>query len=219
MTAALFNAAFPDDCRICEQPLRTVSRFPVCPSCISLPQAFTAEFFCSACRTPFVDSYPLDEHDLCTVCREGRVNFDSTCSFGSYDGALQQLIQLFKYGKIETLAEPLSRLLLRAVPRDETFDCVIPMPLHWRKRWQRGFNQAELLARPVAKRYGLAVSTALGRSRYTQAQAGLNDTERRKNLKDSFVVKRPEQIRDKRVLLVDDVFTTGATLRAATKAL
>jgi ComF family protein len=166
-----------------------------------------------------VDSYPLDEHDLCTVCREGRVNFDSTCSFGSYEGALQQLIQLFKYGKVETLADPLSKLLLRAVPRDEQFDCIVPMPLHWRKRWQRGFNQAELLARPVAKRYRLRLSTALRRSRYTQAQAGLNDSERRKNLKDSFVVRRPEEVRGKRILLVDDVFTTGATLRAATKAL
>jgi ComF family protein len=219
MAAALFNAVFPDDCRICEQPLRTVSRFPVCPSCLSLPQPFTAEFFCSACRTPFVDDYPLDEHDLCSICREGRVNFDSTCSFGSYDGALQELIQLYKYGKVETLAEPLSKLLLRAVPIEEHFDCIVPMPLHWRKRWQRGFNQAELLARPVAKRYGLTLSTALRRSRYTQAQAGLTDAERRRNLKDSFVVRRAEEVIGKRILLIDDVFTTGATLRAATRAL
>ena len=153
------------------------------------------------------------------VCRESQVNFDSTYSFGSYDGALQQLIQLFKYGKIETLAGPLSKLLLRAAPLNEQFDAIIPMPLHWRKRWQRGFNQTELLARPVAKRYGLRLSKALGRTRYTQPQAGLTDTERRKNLKGSFVVRRPDEVRGRRILLIDDVFTTGATLRSATKIL
>jgi len=162
-----------------------------------------------------VNAYALDEHGLCTVCREMLVNFDSAYSFGSYEGSLRKLIQLFKYGKIESLASPLSRFVLRAIPLDQAFDTVIAMPMHWRKQWERGFNQAHLLAQPVAKRYGLKLSSNLGRRRYTKSQAGLTEAERRENLKDSFCIRKPEQLRGKRVLLVDDVFTTGATLRSA----
>jgi ComF family protein len=215
----LFNLVFPEDCRVCEQPLTSVSRIPVCSSCLALPQPLRAEFFCRACRTPFVNSHSLDEHDLCMICRESLANFDSAYSFGSYEGALRKLIHQFKYGKVETLARPFSRLLARALPLDEDFDVVIPMPMHWRKQWERGFNQAELLARPLAKRRGLRLAFNLRRTRYTKAQAGLSETERRINLKDAFRVKCPGQIAGKRILLVDDVFTTGATLRAAAAAL
>jgi ComF family protein len=166
-----------------------------------------------------VDSYPLDEHDLCTICRESLVNFDAAYSFGSYEGALRRLIHLFKYAKVESLALPLSRLLLRAMPIDERFDLVIAMPMHWRKRWERGFNQAELLAKPVAKRCRLKLSNNLRRKRYTKAQAGLTEPQRRENLKDSFCVRSAHQIAGKRILLVDDVFTTGATLRSAAEVL
>jgi ComF family protein len=199
--------------------LNNLSRIPVCPACLSLPKSLDAEFFCRACRTPFVDAYPLDEHDLCTVCRESLANFNAAYSFGTYEGRLRTLIHLFKYAKVESLALPLSRLLLRAMPSDERFDLVIAMPMHWRKRWERGFNQAELLAKPVAKRCRLRLSTNLRRKRYTKAQAGLTEIQRRDNLKDSFCVRNAQQIAGKRILLIDDVFTTGATLRSAAAAL
>jgi ComF family protein len=166
-----------------------------------------------------VDDYPLDEHDLCTICRESLVNFDTAYSFGSYEGPLRQLIHLFKYGKVESLAKPLSRLLARSLPQNESFDCIIAMPMHWRKHWERGFNQAELLARPIARRYGLKLSSNLRRARYTKSQAGLTEPQRRENLRGSFRLRRPEEISGRRILLVDDVFTTGATLRAAAVAL
>lgn len=218
-SGVLFNLVFPDACRLCEQPLTNVSRIPVCPACLFLPQSLSAEFFCRACRTPFIDDYPLDEEGLCSACRESLVNFDTAYSFGSYEGPLRKLIHLFKYGKVETLAAPLSKLLIQALPMDQNFDAVIAMPMHWRKRWERGFNQAELLAEPVAKRYRLKLSGNLRRKRYTKAQAGLTELQRRENLKGSFIVKAPENIRAKRVLLIDDVFTTGATLRAAAATL
>jgi ComF family protein len=215
----LFNLVFPDDCRLCAQPLVNVSRIPVCKSCLSLPQPLQAEFFCQTCRTPFLSSYPLDHNGQCAVCRENAVNFDFAYSYGSYEGPLQRLIQLFKYGKVESLAGPLSALLLRAVPRDQNFDVIAAMPMHWRKQWERGFNQAELLAQPVARRYGLKLATNLRRTHYTASQASLSEAGRRQNPKGSFAVARPEQIAGKRILLIDDVFTTGATLRAATAAL
>ncbi len=147
------------------------------------------------------------------------MSFDAAYSFGSFEDSLQQFIHLFKYGKVESLADPLSRLLLRALPREGNFDLVMAMPMHWRKQWERGFNQAELLGIPVAKRFGLKLAANLRRRRYTKSQAGLDEQERQENLKGSFSVRRPEQIAGKRILLVDDVFTTGATLRAAAEAL
>ena len=143
------------------------------------------------------------------------MNFDATYSFGAYEGPLRHLIHLFKYGKVETLAGPLGTMIVQALPLDARFDMVLAMPMHWRKQWSRGFNQAELLARRVAVRYGLRPANNLRRSRYTKAQASLSEAERQKNLKNSFVVYQPEQVWGKRVLLVDDVMTTGATLREA----
>ena len=178
-----------------------------------------AEYFCRSCRTPFVESYPLDDDQLCQSCREGNVTFNAAYSFGGFDGSLSRLIHLLKYSKIETLAAPLSELLLRALPRDERFDLIIAMPMHWRKQWARGFNQAELLAAPVAARYGLRLAKPLKRTRYTEAQAGLDDRGRQANLNASFAVTDTALVRGKRILLIDDVFTTGATLREATGVL
>jgi ComF family protein len=147
------------------------------------------------------------------------VSFDAAYSYGSYDDTLRDLIHLFKYARIETLATPLGRLMVNAIPRDEPFDAVQPMPMHWMKRWERGFNQAELLAKPVARRYGVGLSHSLLRVKRGKAQAGLDYSERLANLKNAFRVARPQQIAGKRILLVDDVYTTGATLRAAAAAL
>lgn len=161
----------------------------------------------------------MNEQGLCPACSDGSVNFDAVYAFGEYDGVLRQLIHLFKYSKVESLAHPLGQLLGRALPLERSFDLIAPMPMHWRKRWERGFNQAELLAEPLARRLGQKLARPLGRQRRTKAQAGLSEAQRSANLKNSFCVRDPEAIRGKRILLVDDVFTTGTTLRAATEAL
>lgn len=219
VSSQVFNLVFPDECRLCEQPLKNFSRIPVCPTCLGLPRPLQPEFFCRACRTPFAGPSALDEQALCAPCREKSINFDSVYAFGSYEGPLRKLVHLFKYGKVESLAGPLSRLLVQAMPENGRFDVMIAMPMHWRKRWERGFNQAELLAGPVAKRFGIKLSNNLRRKRYTKPQAGLSQAERRENLKGSFSIRRPHQISGKRVLLIDDVFTTGETLRTAAAAL
>jgi ComF family protein len=109
--------------------------------------------------------------------------------------------------------------LAGALPRQERFDLLIPMPLHWRRRWKRGFNQSELLARRVAQSVRVPLSSALQRRRATRPQAGLTNAQRRQNLAGAFQVRKHSSVEDKHVLLIDDVLTTGATVNAAAAAL
>ncbi len=173
-----------------------------------------AEHFCVCCRTPFLNAYPLDEQGRCGLCRRGLNGYDAAYSFGSYEGTLRELVHLFKYGRIHTLSRPLGEMILSAFPRDERFDVIVPMPLHWLRRWRRGFNQAELLARVIGTRTGIPVLRAVRRRRATASQAGLSNAQRRTNVAGAFSVKPRAIVRGCRALLVDDVLTTGATASA-----
>jgi len=195
---------------------------PVCPGCLAGLQPLDAEFFCVSCRTPFLNAFPLDSEGRCALCRGGLRGFDAAYCFGSYEGTLRELIHLYKYGKVRTLAGPLGDLLAAALPRGERFDAVAPVPLHWFRQWQRGFNQSELLARDIARRTGIPVVRALRRLRSTSAQAGLSNTSRRRNVAGAFACRPGAAgggIRRKRILLVDDVMTTGSTAAACALAL
>lgn len=152
------------------------------------------------------------------MCRSGLRGFDYAYSFGSYEGTLRQLIHLYKYGRMKPLARPLSDLLARALPRDQQFDAVVAVPLHWRRKRSRGFNQSELLARSMAKRCGIPMITAVRRRRATTVQAGLSNTRRRENVAGAFEAKA-DAVKGMRILLVDDVMTTGATASACAQAL
>jgi ComF family protein len=215
----LFELVFPDDCRICGQPLKGVSRVPVCAACLAAPGPLEAEHFCVSCRTPFMNAFPLDGEGRCGLCRSGMRGFDAAYAFGAYEGTLRELIHLFKYKRIRTLARPLAEHLLSACPREQRFDAIVPMPLHWFRRWQRGFNQAGLLARLVSRRCGIPVVKAVRRTRATPPQAGLTSARRRTNVRGAFSPARAASLRGMRLLLVDDVMTTGATAGACARAL
>jgi len=166
-----------------------------------------------------LNAFPLDSHGRCALCRSGLRGFDAAYSFGSYAGVLRELIHLYKYQRIKTLAKPLGDLLAQALPRDERFDALVPVPLHWKRQWQRGFNQSGLLAREIARRSGIRAVNALRRRKSTEAQAGLNNTARRRNVGGAFECKRPGLVEGRRILLIDDVMTTGATAAACALAL
>jgi len=139
--------------------------------------------------------------------------FDAAYCFGSYEGILREWIHLYKYSRVKTMLRPLADLLASALPRDERFDLIVPVPLHWRRRWNRGFNQAELLARDLAARFGIPCTAALRRVRATASQTGLSNSGRRKNVATAFAIRR-HRVAGRNVLLVDDVMTTGATAAA-----
>jgi ComF family protein len=150
------------------------------------------------------------------MCRRGLRGFVAAYAFGAYEGTLRKLIHLFKYGKMRTLARPLGGLLTRAMPRDESFDAIVPVPLYWRRRLQRGFNQSELLARGISRSTGIPVVRALRRVQATQTQAGLSNSARRRNVAAAF---RSRKVPGQRILLIDDVMTTGSTATACANAL
>jgi len=120
---------------------------------------------------------------------------------------------------MKPLARPLAAFLVRALAVDAQYDAVVPVPLHWRKRWSRGFNQSELLARLIARKRGIPVWNALRRKRATAIQAGLANAGRRRNVAGAFAVRGGHALAGKRILLIDDVMTTGATAGACASAL
>jgi len=215
----LLDLLFPDECRICEQPLHEISRIPVCLYCLKQPQALDAEFFCRTCRTPFLNRYPLDETGQCSLCRLGLNGFDDVYSAGAYEGNLRKLIHLFKFEGVRPLARPLGNFLAQVLPREQRFDAIVPMPLHWRRRWQRGFNQSELLAREISRRWNVPLRSPVRRKKATVPQAGLTSAQRRKNVQGAFEVKRGPRLDGLSILLIDDVLTTGATASACARAL
>jgi len=178
-----------------------------------------ADHFCACCQTPFLTPYPLDDEGLCGLCRRGWNGFDAAYTFGAYEETLRDLIHLFKYGRVRTLARPLGEYLASALPRQQRFDALVPMPMHWLRRWRRGFNQSRLLARHLARRTGLPLISPVRRCRATAPQTGMSNAGRRANVAGAFDVPRPASVRDLRLLLIDDVLTTGATASACAAAL
>lgn len=215
----LLAAFFPDDCHLCGTALRSFEPYPVCPACLARIHPIQADCFCERCGTPFLNDWALDEDGICRLCQTGRRGFDACFVFGSYEGELRDLVHLFKYGRVESLAKPMAQWMLQALPPGRSVDCVVPVPMHWWKRWRRGFNQAELLAREVARGLEKPIVKALRRLKASRVQAGLASAARRRNALDSFSLAGAGPVAGKTVLLVDDVFTTGATATACARLL
>jgi ComF family protein len=173
---------------------------------------------CSICgERIFGQHFAGDNGALCGACRMAAPRFRKAVAFGAYEGALRDLIHIFKYQGVRSAAPLLGRLLKHAVARIEIEEplLVVPVPLWPGKRRDRGFNQAEEIARAFlhsAPGSGIQLSaTLLIRSRETAAQTGLTRRQRQANLRGAFAVTNPERIQGQSVLLVDDVMTTGAT--------
>ena len=168
---------------------------------------------------PFVNRFPLDETGRCGLCRLGLQGFDAVYSYGSYEGTLRELVHLFKYSGVRPLAGTFGRFLAQALPREVSFDVIVPRPLHWFKQWQRGFNQSDLLAREIGKKWNVPVRNVIRRKKATRPQAGLTNAKRRLNMSGAFRMPRGKSLAGMRVLLVDDVVTTGATASACARVL
>ena len=228
---SLFAVLFPSDCRICGAPLVEISRLPVCHECLEAMQPIGAGV-CSVCGDRLFSAYPLSSNDgepRCGLCRRVEPVFARAVAYGSYEGGLRELIHLLKYAGMRPAANVLGRMLAEALAELEAElpaepIAVIPVPLHRSKLRQREYNHAELIAR-VALKLGPAEGrlqffpTALERNRETPSQMGLTSHQRRENVRGAFGVTDPEAVKGRDVLLVDDVYTTGATVSECARVL
>lgn len=162
-----------------------------------------------------------DATALCGPCRQGETEFDRLRVFGAYDAELRQLIVLLKYNGLRPLAGPLAgwlALVATQHPALADVDALVPVPLHPRRERQRGYNQAELLARELSRWLKRPVETGwLERVKDTPSQTGLTHAQREENVRGAFAAR--SKLDSRRILLVDDVCTTGATLNACARVL
>lgn len=144
-------------------------------------------------------------------------------SLGTFDDHYQRLIHRFKYGKKIPLGKRLAQRLGDAVAREEEFagcDLILPVPLHRARYRERGFNQSEILAEGVSEVADIPLARrTLRRKKNTKDQTYLNVQQRAENVRDAFSITQPEIVENKRVILVDDVTTTGATLNECARIL
>jgi len=195
-------------------------------------------YFCDACwdslellRSPWcqVCGIPLSPKDgfyevICRGCRTINPTFGKLRAIAFYDRTMREAIHLMKYEKKPALAKHLVRLGQTHLPDDlnaSDYDFLVPIPLHTNRYRTRGFNQAERIARGIGKVWGLPVRTdVLFRIRNTVPQSQLESVEaRERNIRGAFDVRLAEGVRESRILLVDDIFTTGTTIREAIRVL
>jgi len=219
---ALLDLFFPPRrvCPLCERP---GERAAVCESCGELLAGYRRRRICSRCGRFLEYSSNYLEPLTCSDCLTREGPFFAARAVGPYEGVLRTAVHRLKYGGWKSLARSLAMLMVAVISPEEVYrqtDLVVPVPLARSRLQQRGFNQSELLARWVSRFMGLPVDGGvLVKVKDTPPQAGLCKKEREINLRDTFKVCRPDMVSGKKILLIDDVFTTGSTVSVAAASL
>ena len=221
MADGLLSVVWAPPCAACDALLEQPTRGAVCPDCWQRIELI-APPLCNACGLPLPAAPPGGD---CAACRgrpPGAAPLARQRAAGRYRGALRAVIRAFKYQGRRSLAEPLAALMRDAgAPLLAAADLVVPVPLHPRRRWARGFNQA----RDLALRLGPPVADVLRRTRHTRPQTALAAARRRANVAGAFELScrgpfgRRQPVAGRTVVVADDVLTTGATLDACARAL
>jgi ComF family protein len=174
---------------------------------------------CWRCARPLAGA-ALPRGFRCETCRLRPPAFDRLVALWTYAPPFDGVIRAFKFGRLEFLGRQLAPAFrARFAVEGLQADLVTPVPLHWSRFWRRGYNQAERIARPLAKSLGLPFRATLRKARRTPPQNRLPRERRITNLEGAFRPRRPSAWAGRRVLLIDDVVTTGATLQAAAECL
>ena len=186
-----------------------------CRSCIENTKTIKTAI-CQICGEPL----NIEKGSVCDRCRETETYFSAVRSWGLFEDPLKEAIHQLKYrrnvGLGEVLAQPLVEILFAEA---WDIDLVTSVPLSQKRREERGFNQSDLLARPIGWIAGVPFKAeAVTRCRETKSQVGLSRTERKQNMVDAFS-SHPDMVSGRNVLVVDDVITTGATLNFCSKAI
>ena len=221
---ALASVIFAAPCELCGELLDTASRIPICRACLGLLRPLDGPC-CARCGRPFVSAVAIDvqEVPLCHICRRGLYDFDFARSYAAYTEPMAGAIMLLKYHQVTSLAAWFAASLRRVFDAHREAcraDLVVPVPAHALRLRERGYNQAELIAKPFARSLGLPCrSYLLLRIRPRSDQLRLSLRERWRSVRGAYTIRQGVRVDNLRVLLIDDVLTTGATLDACSRAL
>ncbi len=211
---------FPSLCRRCGRLLDRAGERLVCRDCWEEARPRRSSH-CSVCGRFFEGA---GESHVCRSCVEARPPYAVHRSCGAYDGALKDIILLFKYRKLSILGRGLAGIAGEALGGDGELwtgvDALVPVPLHPRRKRERGFNQSRVLASELGKIMKVGVCEgALVKVRNAPPQTSLDGRERAGNVRGAYRVAKEECVRGKVLLLADDVYTTGATIGECSRAL
>lgn len=215
---ALSSLFYPPVCTICSASID--SNEYLCDECHARAPRIPAPF-CATCSEPFSGS--IDGTFTCANCAHRRLYFQAAVAVYHSRGIVRHVVHEFKYRHQMHLKHLVAQWLCAALDdgrlRGRQFDAVVPVPLHPARQRERGFNQATLLAALLTRQIPAPVRLMLKRVRYTKTQTAFDRSERMENLRGAFRLRRKTDVRGLRVLLVDDVLTTGATLSECARVL
>ena len=215
MLDKILSLLFPTPCAVCQKPAGR-NRF-VCSSCKEHLTLLKPGALCKTCLAPLPSGA-----ELCGRCLKNNPAYDRLVACVPYQGKLRTSLHRYKFGGRSDLHTSFAMMMCAQLLSFgcTDFDVVVPIPLSKERLRERGFNQAELIAKDIAKQFHVpCVSNALKKCWDTERQSELNIHQRSKNIRGAFALSNPDAVRGKNVLLVDDIFTTGATMREAAKTL
>ncbi len=211
LLSQIINHLFPSQCPSCGAETDDISHAPFCLGCWSRIRRYSGPA-CRVCSTPLSSEYS----DICAGCLKDPPPFSRALGFGIYEGALADAIHHYKFRGTRRLHKPLGRFMLDLAPSG--IDAVVPVPLSVRRLRERGFNQSLLLARVISGKTGVPlIFNRLLKREDTLPQIGLSAARRKSNIRGAFTTAG--KFGGMRLLLIDDVMTTGATVRECSKEL
>jgi ComF family protein len=237
---AVVSVLYPAGCQLCDELLLRATRLPICDGCLASFAALPAPV-CDICGSPLTTPFASTGGELrgpapqslgtaveldkggrgCLACQGRIYAFERVRSYAAYQGQLVRAIVKLKFERVEPLAVWFARRLAALMSQEHlAADVVVPVALHRQRERERGYNQADLIARPLARQLGLPYrSVLLMRTKPRPDKHILSLSERWESVRGAFATRPGSQVDNLRVLLVDDVMTTGATLDACAKAL
>ncbi|MFN2541273.1 MAG: ComF family protein [Chthoniobacterales bacterium] len=218
LVGAVASLLYPPVCATCSANVKAGDY--LCADCESKLMRIVPPF-CAICSEPF--SGAISTTFTCANCGHRRLDFDAAVAAYRSRGIVRHIVLEFKYHRQIHLRHLVARWLFAALDddrlRDRTFDIIVPVPLHPARERARGFNQSALLAELLSAHMSLKAVPVLERLRYTTTQTAFDRAERMQNLHGAFRLRKNADVRELRVLLIDDVLTTGSTLSECARVL